>query len=273
MNDIDDALSRLVAEADPLPPTDDLATVDRAWAAVQAELLDDAVVVPLRRPTKKLRLAGTIAAVAVVALAASAGSAFIATRTGVWNTPEWIPAGGPGEAYRLDGTDFGSELAQLAVDVPYPSEAARQTNLKAIVDQYGGARGQQVQMHTGALRAELARGAICAWTHTWQDADTDDQRLAATTALRGAMSWPAVTDVDPKPAIDGAKTDFGMGPTVFGHLPGVIAAAASGDKELLKTEVLESAFCAVTDSPPPDAGMPEPAPSGPAATPVATTRP
>lgn len=271
MNDLDDALSRLIADANPVHVADSIA-VDRAWAAVEAELLDDGVVIPLRKPRRGMRVAGTVAGVAAVALAASAASVFIATRTGVWNTPEWIPAGGPGEAYRMDGTNLPSELVKLATDIPYASDAARRANLTAIVDQFGGERGKSTEMHTGALRAELARGAICSWTRAWQAADTDEERRAATTALRGAVSWPAVTDVDPKPAIDGAKTDYGMGPTIFGRLPGVIAATESSDEALLKQEVLESGYCAVTDGPARNAGMP-PAPAGPASQPVPTTVP
>lgn len=273
MNDPDDALTRLVAGADPAPTTPaESPTVDRAWAVIEAELRDDPAVTPLRRPVR-LRRTAVVGAVTTVALAASAASAYIATRTGVWNTPEWIAAGGPGEAYRMDGTDLPSELAKLATDIPYPNEAAREASLKAIVEQMGGERGKQVAMHTGALRAELARGAICSWTIIWRDAGTADEKSAAVTALRGAMTWPAVTDVDPLPSIDGAKTDYGMGPTIFGHLPGLIDAAADGDEQRLKTEIVESAFCAVTDGPAPDASADPPPPTDAPVIPVATTVP
>lgn len=269
MHDLDDTLTRLIADADPLPNADDPAVADRAWAVVAAELAEDPAVTPMRRPSR-LRRAGVVGAVAVVALAASAGTVYIATRTGEQNPPEWVSAGGPGEEYRLDGTDFAAELAKLATDIPFPDDVARQAALKAIVaDLTGG--DEPAVASTGALRAELARSSICTWTIAWQDADATG-RDAATAALRGALSWPAVTDVDPKPAIDGDQTDFGTGPTVFGHLPGIVDAAASGDEARLEEAVDESAYCAVLTRP--DRGQPAPAPAGePAAQPRPTTVP
>lgn len=242
MSSTDDTLTRLIAEADPLPATADATTVDRAWMAVQNELLDDPVVTPLRRPGR-WRQAVVLSTVAVVAVGASAGAVYIATRTGVQNPPEWISAGGPGEMYRLDGTDFAAELATLAADIPYPDESSRQANLDAIVAEYADLT-EPAEASTGALRAEIARGAICYWTMAWQDAGNDEGRASATAGLRGALTWPAVTDVDPQPAIDGFDADGFMAPTVFGHLPGIIDAAASGDAVRLTRAVDESAYCA-----------------------------
>ena len=250
MNDANDALTQLLAGADPSPADNDATVVDRAWAAIEGELLDDPVVTPLRKAAR-LRRAGVVGAVAVVALAASAGAAFIATRTGEQNPPEWVSAGGPGEIYRLDGTDFASELAELAVDVPYPDEATRAAGLAAIVADFARLT-EPAAASTGALRAELARGAICYWSIAWQEATTDDGRATAVTGLRSALAWPAVTDVDPKPAIDGYPSDGGPAPTVFGYLPGIIDAAASGDAAELADVLDESAYCAVVTRPPVD---------------------
>ncbi|MFT3969763.1 MAG: hypothetical protein QM695_05640 [Micropruina sp.] len=270
MNDVDDALTRLVAEADPLPQSDDPGSVDRAWAMVEAELFDDPAVTPFRRGSRWRRV-GVVGVVAAVGLAASAGTVYLSTRTGEHNPPESVAAGGPGENYRLNGTDFAAELAKLASDVPYPNAAARTANLAAIVRD-ASRDDESSQASTGALRAEIARGAICAWTLSWQSDHTTKARRTATAALRGAMSWPAVTDVDPKPAIDGYRSDGGAGPTVFGHLPGIIEAAINGDEAGLAAALDESAYCAVTDRPAVAANQAA-APTGPAGTPAPTTRP
>ena len=237
-------MTHLIAAADPLPDSDLTLDVTQGWARLEAKLEaePDAVVVPLRRRHRRYAVTGAIAA----AVALTAAAPFIVTRTGVWNTPEWVPAGGAGENYRLDGTDFPSELARLAADIPFPDDAARQASLAAIVANAAALRSSEAA--TGALRAEIARGAICTWTMTWKDADATG-RVAAVTALRGALTWPAVTDVDPKPAIDGYRADSGTAPTVFGYLPGVIDAAASGDSERLDALVDESGYCAVLTRP------------------------
>ncbi len=268
MNDVDDTLTRIVAEADPVPHADDPVTVDRVWAMVHAGLLEDPGVKPLRRP-RRWRRAGVVSVVSVVALAASAGAVYIATRTGEYNPSESVSAGGPGENYRLNGTDFAAELAKLAGDVPYPDEAARRASLAAIVRD-ASRDDDASQASTGALRAEIARGAICAWSVAWQSDGTVKGRRAATSALRGAMSWRAVTDVDPKPAIDGYRSDAGPAPTVFGHLPGLIKAAATGDEAALAATLEQSSYCALTDRRAAPGDQPA-APTGPVAAPVPTT--
>lgn len=276
MNDVDDTVMRLIADVDPLPNPSDSEAVGRAWALVEAELSDDPVVVPLRRANRWHRVA-VVGVVAAVALAGSAGAIYIATRTGTQNPSRWVPAGGPGELYRLDGTDFAAQLTALAEDVPYPSEAARQASLDAIVADYADP-SEPAEASTGALRAEIARGAICYWTISWQDARSDAGRASATAGLRSALTWPAVTAVDPHPAIDGEVTDFGRGPTVFGYLPGIIDAAERGDAARLTSVVHESAYCAIATQEPrhPASAQPDADTSGRAAetpTPSATAAP
>lgn len=78
----------------------------------------------------------------------------------------------------------------------------------------------------------------------WQDAANDAGRAAAVSGLRSALTWPAVTDVDPKPAIDGYPSDGGPAPTDFGYLPGIIDAAASGDAAGMPAVLDDSAYCA-----------------------------
>lgn len=248
MNQTDDdgRVARLVEAANPVPGAVLTSELDEVWARIEADL-DSVQVVADRSRRHRFVIMG-VAVAAVAALTAAAP--FIATKSGVWNTPEWISAGGPGQEYRLNGSDFAVELAKLGTDIPYPDEASRNRILTNVVEGLGGGGAEDAVATTGALRAELARGAICAWTHTWQDADAANdtsRRAASATALAGALTWSAVTDVDPKPAIDG-EVDAGVRyPTVFGYLPGIVEAAAKGQVKLLASRVEESAYCAYWD--------------------------
>lgn len=255
----DEQLTRLVAGADPLPEADHTEAVERVWSQLETELRNDEVVVPLRRPRRRVVVAGAV----VAAVALTAAAPFIAARTGEWNTPEWISAGGPGEFYRLDGTDFGVELEKLSADIPYPDEAGRSEVLRRMVEDLGGGT-EPAEASTGALRADVARGAICAWSRSWQAANTAGDTTARRTsveALKGALGWTAVTDVDPRPAIDGdVDSGFGLsGPTVFGYLPGIIDTVTAGDAASLDSLLDESAYCVYYDDHP--AASPDPAAS------------
>lgn len=245
----DEQIARLISAADPRPDPDLTLEVDQVWAQLEAtlEAEPDPVIVPLQRRRRRYVVAGTI----VAAVALSAAAPIIATRTGVWNTPEWTPAGGQGEFYRLDGTDFPAQLRELATDIPYPDEDSRGADLQRILD--SSTDSGSAEASTSALRAEIARGAICAWVQDWLDADaaTDiPTRQADTDALEGALTWQAVTDVDPHPQIDGdVDTRVGFrGPTVFGHLPGIIDAANAGDAARL-VSTANASYCFDLDLP------------------------
>lgn len=258
----DRILTELVAKADPQPDPD-LATVEQVWSQLAAET---SRATPMIRP-KRWRPPLVLGSVVAVALAASAAAIFIPTRTGIQQPAAEVEAGGPGEVWRLDGTDFAEQLAKISTDIPFPSaedRAAALSRLAAESAQDGS--DHDVSSTTGAIRAEVARRAICSWTVEWSD---ETERPRATAELRGALSWPAVTDVDPHPAMDGDHADGGNGPTVFGQLPGIVAAAEAADASALQAGVKESGWCVLrriaspTDQPVRPSGPPpeEPAPT------------
>lgn len=262
MNQLSDGqLTRLVADADPLPAGGRGPTIEGAWARIDAELSagPDAVVVPLRRRRRRLAILGAVIA-AVVALTAAAP--FIATRTGVWNAPEWISAGGPGELYRLNGSDFPEQIDQLTTDIPFPDEASHSAYLAWMV--YDAAdSGDDTAATTGALRAEMARGAICAWADTWQAAHASGDTAAeqrSSQALADAVNWPAVTDVDPHPSTHDKTPEGVITSTVFGYLPEIAAAAADGSAQRVDSMLEKSSFCQDIDVTPVDRAAPYPSP-------------
>lgn len=243
----DDQLNHLISAADPAGAPNTTA-LDEAWARVSAEC-DSA-------PVSRLRHRRRVIGVAIVAVAAAAAAAltaaapFVATRTGQQNPPDWVSAGGPGEDYRLNGSDFAEQLAALGTDIPYPDQASREFVLSNMVAEYADST-ESVQASTGALRADLARSAICAWTRTWQSANTAGDvtlRQTSTDALAGALTWKAVTDVDRHPSATGHKMDLGgRGPTVFGELPGMISAARLGQAATLAKRVDATGYCVYND--------------------------
>jgi hypothetical protein len=239
-------LDHLITAADPSRGTPDARVLEQTWTGVRTDL-DTGAAVPFRRRSRLIRVGIGVAAVAALTAAAP----FIATRTGHWNEPEWISAGGPGEEYRLNGTDFAQQLAALGTDIPFPDGPSRQKVLGNMVAEYSGGH-EDAAMTTGALRADLARGAVCAWARMWTAANAAGdtrQRDAAVDALAGALTWTAVTDVDPHPSIDGEKTAVGNYPTVFGDLPGIIDAARHREPATLadRLENGASAYCVYND--------------------------
>jgi hypothetical protein len=263
MNEHDEAITQLIATADPLHPVDDQPALDRAWTTINDEVIASPVAVPLRRRWR--RPVAVIGAVAI-ALAASAAAVVISTRTGTENPAAEVPLSGPGEVWRLDGTDFASQLATISADIPFPDQASRKIAITRLADEAAGAGGD-AQTTTGTVRGTLAKEAICAWATTWNDTDS---RATATSALRGALTWTAVTDLDPSPSIDGYAGDDGSQPTVFGYLPGIVRAATKGDRTRFAHAVDGSGWCGTRT--PPEA--PQPDPSRDATTkPAPTSRP
>ena len=263
MNENDEALTRLIATADPLHPLDDQPTLDHAWTTIHTEMTATPTVVPLRRRWQ--RPAAVIGA-ASIALAASAAAVVISTRTGTNNPAAEVPLSGPGEQLRLDGTDFASQLTTLSADIPFPNQASKKTAITRLADEAAGA-GHDAQTTTGAVRGNLAKEAICAWATTWNDTHT---RTTATNALQGSLTWTAVTDLDPSPSIDGYAGDNGNQPTVFGYLPGIVKAATKGNPTQFTNAVDASGWCGTPTQP----EAPQPAPSSDTTTkPTPTTKP
>ena len=263
MNEHDEAITRLIATAEPLHTLDNQPALDRAWTTIHAEMIAGPVVVPLRRRWR--RPAAVIGAVSI-ALAASAAAVVISTRTGTENPAAEVPLSGPGEVLRLDGTDFASQLTTISADIPFPTQASRKDAITRLADEAAGA-GHDAQTTTGTVRGNLAKEAICAWATTWHNTDT---RATATNALQGALTWTAVTDLDPSPSIDGYAGDNGNQPTVFGYLPGIVKAATKGNTTHFTNAVDASGWCGT----PPQSEAPQPNPSSDTTTkPVPTSKP
>lgn len=263
MNEHDEAITRLIATADPLRPVDDQPALDRTWATIHAEMTASPVVVPLRRRWQ--RPAAVIGAVSI-ALASSAAAVAISTRTGTENPAAEVPRSGPGEQLRLDGTDFAAQLTALSADIPFPSQTSKKTAITRLADEAAGA-GHDAQTTTGTVRGNLAKEAICAWATTWNDTDT---RATATRALQRALTWTAVTDLDPSPSLDGYAGDNGSQPTVFGYLPGIVQAATKGNTRQFTSTVDASGWCGTPRQP--EAPRPDPS-SDTTTNPAPTSKP
>lgn len=268
-----DAL-QLLRSVDPAPSVDD-ETLNRVWETVTAAL--DSTPRPRRRPRRGAVVLASIAAVAAL----SAAVPFLATRTGELNPPETVGIGGPGEFYRLDGTDLGAQLRALSADIPYPDETSRVVVISGMVAD--ARRSPGLVATTGARRAELARGALCTWGRSWVAARSSgdvDETSRAASALRGAVAWPAVTDVDPAPWIHRTPgqgvTDF----SVFGYLVAINQAVeVKRTAEVSRLLSQESAYCLMLEttrpetaavaapSPPPEDASPQPT------SPATTSRP
>lgn len=263
MNEHDEAITRLIATADPLHPLDDQPALDRAWTTIHTEVFASPVVVPIHRRWR--RPTAVIGAVSI-ALAASAAAVFISTRTGTANPAADVPISGPGELLRLDGTDFASEVTTIGADIPFPNQASRKDAITRLADDAAGG-GHDALVTTGTIRGNLAKEAICAWATTWHSVDT---RATATSALQGSLTWTAVTDLDPSPSIDGYVGDGGNQPTVFGYLPGIVKAATKGNTAQFTNAVDASGWCGTRPQP----AAPQPNPSGDATPePAPTSKP
>lgn len=237
MNDNEEPLTRLLESADPASETPDDEALGRVWARLDAQTSTQVAATPLR-PRRWRRLVAVGAAVGAVTVATAAGARYVTTQSGEWQDPQHVSAGGAGELYRLNGTDLAERLTELTADVAFPTDASRSAAITAMVAEASD-DGDDAVASTEALRAEAARQAVCSWVATWESGD----RTSATGALRGALRWTAVTDVDPTPSLTGDTTDAGNGPTVFGFLPGITAAAAAGDQAALTAAVQESGWC------------------------------
>lgn len=275
MTDTDPRLDILLREA--MPAVDDVERrLEEAWARVE----DGRRAAAARRRPRRLRAVALTAGVVTAAAALAAVAPFVATRTGASLDPGEVGLGGTGEVFRYDGTDFAVQVATLAEDIPFADDADRSRVIANLVPEPG--EGRDLAATTSVLRAGLARGAICSWMRSWEAADAADDESAvrrSLAGLRGAMTWPAVTDVDPHPSATGDyDQDTGEpGPTVFGALPGVIDAATAGDRDAVLDFETSANFCVYLDSRTgakvPGTGGESPAPSEHPVEPVGTTPP
>jgi hypothetical protein len=89
---------------------------------------------------------------------------------------------------------------------------------------------------TGALRGFVANDAICAWADAWAVAVGSGDaagKQAASQALLGASSWPAVTDLDRRFS----------GQSRFSWLPVAQQAALGDDVRVLGKALATHVFC------------------------------
>lgn len=264
-----DRMTDLLRDADPEPHAPDEHELERIWHDVEAATQGAQSLARKRR--KRLMALG--AAGTTVALL-SAWAVVVETRTGQVAEPEFVAAGGPGELYRLDGTDLPERLGELAADIDFPNEATR---TKAVdVQLLFAEKGGDGLASTGALNANLARGAICAWGRSWLAADAAGDTAAkasSATALREALAWPAVTAVDPQPSMTGYDGDAGPSATAFGPLVALNQSLPSADA--FSSTLEETGWCFRLDAQPPTGGSspaPQPAQQDPGATPTTAPR-
>lgn len=189
----------LVTQAAPTAPPLTEAELDQGWAGLALG----------RRSTGRSRRAAIVAATAALAIGVggTAAASGILTRSGAWSTdPEDLALAGPGEWLNPAGDDFASVLAEETREIPFPSELARQISTQGQVRDAARDRDSRVPtaVSTGSLRGFVANDAVCAWANSWAAAVAAGDPAAkatATTALRGATSWPAVTALDTEFAI------------------------------------------------------------------------
>lgn len=239
-----DRMTDLLRKANPEPDAPDKRELECIWHEVDAATHGAHSLAQQRR--KRLKALGATGA--TVALL-SAGAMVVETRTGQVTEPEFVAAGGPGELYRLDGTDLPERLGKLAADIDFPDEATRS---KAVEVQLGFAdKAAGGLQSTGALNADLARGAICAWGRSWMAADAagdEATKASSATALREALTWPAVTAVDPQPSMTGYDGDGGPTATAFGPLVSLNQALPSADA--FSSTLAETGWCFRLDARP-----------------------
>lgn len=264
-----DRMTDLLRDADPVPDAADEDVLESVWLEVEAATHGAHSLAQRRR---KRLIAVAASGTTIVLL--SAGALVIDTRTGQVAEPEYVAAGGPGELYRLDGTDLPQRMSELAAEINFPDEATR---AQAVEVQVGFAeKAGSGQTSTGALNANLARGAICAWGRSWLAADASGDEVARTRSadvLREALAWPAVTAVDPQPSMTGYDGDAGPVPTGFGPLVALNQALPAADT--FSSTLEESGWCIRLDARPSGddsaPGQP-PAHQPPASTPTTAPR-
>lgn len=147
--------------------------------------------------------AGVGVGAVVLGTSGIAAADLFSTRTGHGPSDhEDAALGGPGERLDPAAPDYGDVIAQETVDIPFPTDSAREF---AIADQVHDARfadpgGERVS--TGTIRAWVADAAVCAWSNQWAAATRDGDSAArgeAIGVIDAAASWPAVVAIDPTP--------------------------------------------------------------------------
>lgn len=247
---VEDEVARLVRSAAPEVETPGDGAVDRVWNRVSATMQDAPA--PRRRPVRLLVGAG------VAALAFGAGGVAVAD---IWSAdtgrpvtdPEIKELSGPGVHIDPMAPDYVEVYDELTADIDFPDAESRSVSraieLKIHDQDVADARrsGDVIGEVSGGIRAQAARDAICSWGNKWAEATAAGDagnRSAAISGLRGALSWPAVTDIDVDQTYGPSEkwTDPQTGrngvyypqETEFAYLPRVVEAANGSDLVLME---------------------------------------
>lgn len=193
-----DAHDRLLQAAAPQVFEGSAADAERIWLRV-------APTVELggrsRRRRVRIGIAAGLSAV-VVGTSGLAAAELYTARTGEGPVDaEDLRLGGPGEKLRLSAPDYADVIAEETADIPFPSEASRERALRQQVRDVRFARDNEFAS-TGAVRAWVARSAVCSWSNQWAAATRDHDeagRAEAIGMIQDAPTWPAVVAIDPEP--------------------------------------------------------------------------
>lgn len=196
-----DTHDMLLADAEPEVPEASATELDRIWSRVVPDLQVDAKPHRRRRFGVRVGIAAVVGA-AVLGGAGLAAADLISARTGRGPVDaEDLRLGGPGETLRLAAPDFGDVIAEETAEIPFPSPEAREFALRDQIRDARGAAGNEF-VSTGAIRAWVAGGALCAWSNQWAAATREGDepaRAEAIEMIKAAPGWPAVTEIDPEP--------------------------------------------------------------------------
>lgn len=196
----DEHSEAILAAAPPVPDASSQ-ELDQTWAMVQARL--PVTEIPRRRRVRVLISVGVAAATLTVGGVAAA-SVWSAHTGRFASDAEDARLGGPGERLDSAAPDYGTVIAKLTRDIPFPSNTAREISRQALVDDGQRDVSDPVLVSTGAMRLWTAQASVCAWADEWAaatNAGDVSARARATRMLDDAVTWPAVTDVDPKQVI------------------------------------------------------------------------
>lgn len=243
--------ARLAADDPGWPLRSGTAGLDDALDAIGLALASSAVPAAeaQRRPAPRWRpkrpMVALTAALTMAAGGVATADVLLSAHTGQYANGWQIAAGGPGEYLRLAAPNFCRVALQETSDIPFPAgdQSWRlwmlvQTGISHVnVDGSCGSSGQggKAEVASGTWRASTAMSAFCAWIYTWRDAQrAGDSATAAQAAseISSALSWNAVTAVDPDPTA-GPLHETGEGLTgdhsLFGWFKPFQAAVSNND--------------------------------------------
>lgn len=190
---------RLLAGSSPHVEEPAEAELARVWNRVETGLTPHEA----RQGRRWWVTAGVGVGAVVLATSGIAAADLFSARTGHGPSDQEDAAlGGPGERLDPAAPDYGDVIAQEIVDIPFPTDSAREFAIADQVNDARSARPGAERVSTGAIRAWIADAAVCAWSNQWAAATRDGDSTARGEAIEvidEAASWPAVVAIDPTP--------------------------------------------------------------------------